>query len=464
MHMGEPPAVTSGLAGQESAAERSDSNVAPASDTTSGDAAARMKQVIDRFIWQDGGRETEPGANAFPPALAGGVAAGYVTTDIVARLAPRRLDASDRLPRIVTSSHPVRPPALPGDDRSPIAFNARTAPAPNRRYQPGHEHKHQRLGMDTELSPLAARWRTARRVLAVAAATTCVCSTGVLWATHRSDMVAETSGHPAEIAAAIPEPAAVGWAAPGQSIRNTPVLIREGASLTFPATEAVGWRQEPSPAVPPAESVSAPAPILPRIINDGASAPPLPITPVVRVVPVVPIVPVAPVISVAPLPEAAIAPGAAKADAAPPSAPPLDRNGLTEIAARPAETFDHALPSTAAAAAKRSKSTVGRRPRHREHAARSAQAARGSDASAQSRGAAPKVARGYVPPAGWEMRRQGLRTEPEPEPSMFKKLIGYVWPPGKAWTTAQPPKPAAPVAPAVTTKPYSWSDSSRARP
>ena len=465
--MREPPAATMGRpAAQEPAAERPVSCAGPAIDATSGNAALRMEQVIDRFIWQDGARATTSETRSLPPPIPDNGAAGDFATDIVARLAPRSLDVPDRLPRIVTSSPHIRPTATPCDEGAPamsarrpqFPFHAIAASARNRRNRLEEETARDRLGGVPEFST-SASWRRARRVITTAAALTCVFSTGVIWAKHRSEMVAEISGPPAEVAIAMPEPAVAGGAGLGQSIRNTPVLIREGASAGVPEIAEAGGSEMTPATTSSAASVTMPPAIVARGIAAGESAPTPPMTPIAPVVRVVPIVPIAPS---APLAErmAAVGPGPSVADAAATPAPPLDRRGLNELATRPAAGEpDHHGP--AFYTAKRPKSAIDRRPRHRDHVTRSKPPVRSTDAPASSRGAAPKVARGHVPPDGWDARRQGLRTEPAPEPSMFKKLIGYVWPPGQAWNAPQPAKPAAPT---VTSKPFYWSDSGRARP
>ena len=452
--MREPPAATNG---------------APVPEPAPGEAAARMEQVIDRFIWQDDGRETKSRISSVPPPIPHSADGSDVATDIVARLAPRHLDMPDTLPRIVTSSLPIRPAAPVEDCSTPepapaprVAAGARVAPAGYRLAEATYATMRQRLGLTGQPVSWTTRWRTARRVLAATAATTCVFSTGVLWAMHRSEMVAEINPPPAEIAVAMPEPAAVGGAAPGQSIRNTPVLIREGASLGASAT---AWGPDLPPTNSSAESVSAPAPIVPRMINEDQTALPAPITPIAPVVRMVPVVPM-PIVPAPPLVEAVapVAAGPGKADAVAAPAPPLDRKALHDLAARPAEMSDHGPTRSAAPIAKRPKSSAERRPMHREHHVRSTPTPRVTNAPASSRGAAPKVARSQSPAPGWDTRRQGLRSDPEPEPSMFKKLIGYVWPPGQSGNATQAAKSPAPTGPAVTSKPFYWSDNSRARP
>lgn len=440
---GAPPATGT----PEPASARPASSITSTDDTPTGDAVARMEQVIDAFIWHD--RDERPEAYAFMSSAAAD-AAGDGQTDIVARLAPPSLAGSERLPRIVTSSLPIKPPGSvhddhwrrqfldalnQADDGTPLA-TARPLPsaldsgpptARGRPYRMAHEHASQHHVTVDDPSRLAAGWRTAQRALVTAVALTCVFSTGVLWATHRSEIVAETNGQPAEIAAVIPVPAEVGDAAPGQSIRNTPVLIREGESVMLTS-------------------------ILPRIINGGETTnavPGAPIAPVVRVVPVVPIAAAAQV-------EGAVAPGLSIVDAvaspspSQPVGPPPDRDGLAALAARAAAPpAIHHEPAT---------------PKHRVAAV---PAGRVSSVPFSKRGPVPEVERSQVPPTGWVQRRQSLRVEPEPEPSTFKKLIGLVWPPGKSSTPAEPPKPAAAPAvtpPAVTAPAYSWSDSARANP
>ncbi|MEO8651638.1 MAG: hypothetical protein ABI391_04990 [Hyphomicrobiaceae bacterium] len=313
------------------------------------------------------------------------------------------------------------------------------------------------------MSPLAARWHKVRHILAAAVAMTCVFSTGVLWATHRSEMVADFGGQPTEFAAAVAESISDGDATPGQPIRNTPVLIREGETRTTAAgLAAAGWAQGLPPLGLPMAPGNAPASVMSPITNGSESAqstPVAPITPIVPVVRVVPVVPIAPSTSAAQA-DAAASPGRPAANRLV-SPSPLDRDGLTELAARPAEPSAHAHAPKAQAAPQQHAAKADKRPKRRQPAGRRAPAVRVASAPAQSRGAAPKVARGRVPTAEWEMRRQGLRSEPEPEPSTLKKLIGYVWPFGKSSTSAEPAKP---VVPAVTAHPYSWSDSTRARP
>ena len=117
------------------------------------------------------------------------------------------------------TSQPLRPPPLPGDDRwrrqligalhdvddgtptapdglPPVAPYTRAVPAAGRRDQRDdvqvREVRHRRPPTDADaLSSLVPGWCTTRRVLAAAVATTCVFSTGVLWATHRSESAAE---------------------------------------------------------------------------------------------------------------------------------------------------------------------------------------------------------------------------------------------------------------------------------
>jgi hypothetical protein len=450
--MREPPRSTSGAKSPEATSAQSTSDAALVGDAASGDAAARMEQVIDQFILQDGTEGGEP--------------------DIVARLAPRPQNDPDRLPRIVTTSLPLRPPALPGNDRwrrqfigalrgsddsaptapdglPPLAQYTRTAPAAGRRDPRDDEqergHRYRRLPTDAEAqTSLVAGWYTTRHVLAAAVATICVFSTGVLWATHRSESAVDTGGQATEVAIAIPALTTDAGAAPGHPIRNTPVLIREGETPTFASGfVAGGSRQGPPLTGSSMAAGSETALIVPRIINGGEPAhaePPPPVAPLVRVVPVEPV---------------AVAPGPSTTGtlATTDTSPPLDRDGLTERVARPAEPH-------------RREAAIGpppahHAPAHREHPAGVLSAGRVASEPVQSRGAAPKVARGYVPPEGWEMRRQGLRSAPEPEPSTLKKLVGLVWPFGKASTTAQPAKPEAP---AVTAPAYSWSDNSRAIP
>jgi hypothetical protein len=417
-----------------------------------------MEQVIDQFI-----REEREGGNENHSAAP----------------AP---DAADRLPRIVTSSLPIRPPALPGDDHwrrqfigalrdvddgapmtpvhpPPLMLYKNTAPAERPReaveHGPVQRSGWPQLGADP--SPFAAGWCTTRRVVVAAVATVCVFSTGVLWATHRAETPLEADGPPTEVVTlASPTDAVL---SPSQPIRNTPVLVREGEARTLvPGSAGAGGRQVP-PASAPTEPDGATAAILPRVINGGEAPQSFPAAPVVRVVPVEPIVAAAPA-------SAAVAAGPSNADAAvreatPPPSLPLDRGGLTDLAARPATARDETPVPSAEPATKRRQAALDGRPNHRGNAARGAPAARTPNATTPSRPAAPKVARGYVPAEGWEMRRQGLRIPPEPEPSTLKKLIGMVWPFGKSSTESEPAKP---VAPAVTARPFLWSDDARARP
>ena len=417
--MREPTGATPATGIPEPAAARPASSAISGDDAPAGDAAARMEQVIDAFIWRD--CDERPEAFAFISSTAAHATSVDGLTDIVARLAPRPLAGTERLPRIVTSSLPINPPGRVHDDQwRRQALDAR------------HD-------LVNETSRFAAGWRTGRHVLVAAVVMSCVFSTGVLWATHRSEIVAETSGQPAETAAAIPEPAAVGDATPGQSIRNTPVLIREGESILLTS-------------------------ILARTINDGeppraiSVAPVAPIAPVVRVVPVVPI-------AAAPQMEDAVTPGDSIADAVAPSpplqpaGPKLDREGLSALAARSA-----APPANHGG-------SVHHGPATPEHRVAAVPAGRVSSVPFSERGPVPELDRREVP-AGWVQRRQSLRVEPVEEPSTLKKLIGLVWPPGNSSTTAEPSKPAAApavtapavTAPAVTAPAYSWSDSSRASP
>jgi hypothetical protein len=490
MRMHEPSGVTPGSSGFGPAGAQSGSGAASTGETMSGDAA-RMEHAIDQFLRHD--RDDRPEDD--PPSAddsAFDALARHGVTDIIVRLAPRRLDDPERLPRIVTSSLPIRPPPLPGDDRwrrqfisalsdaddgaptarampTPLASYARTAPAGSRRNLPAQEPGLRRADKSAELSPFAARWHAARRVLAAAGVTTCLFSTGMLWALHRSEMVAEIGSQPAQPVAQQPASTADAAATPAPPIRNTPVLIREGETFArVPASAETGWHHA-SPAGPSTASASASAPIVSRIIN--VSGPPLafpdvPIAPAVRIVPVVPIVPAKPIMPAAqilpagPIAPAApialvaaagqaatIAPSQPVADAAAPdtSQPPLDRIGLTESAAPPAK----------APAIDR------KRTRH----ARPARTASGGGSSEPFRSRKPTaaVARGRVPADGWVMQRQSLRSEPEPEPSTLKKLISLVWPPGKSSTTAEPSKPAAPAA-TKPVHPHQWSDSTRANP
>jgi hypothetical protein len=437
-----------------------------ADDTASGDAAADAERVIDRFIWQDGDREDVPEIIAAAPVH--DTSAVTDELDIVARLAPRRLDGPDWLPRIVTSSLPSRPPALPGDDRwhlelaatLPDTVDGATAapagppplalhvpPSRSRPVPPEAGPKYHQPRVVDEASLFAAEWHKAPRVLAAAAIITCVFSTGVLWAMHRSEMVADAGVQPIDVAAMAPEPIADGDAAGSRPIRNTPVLVREGETRVILSELAA------APMVP----ASAAAPELPLIFNGGESAQPVPVAQVVPIAPVVRTVAIVPIVLSGP---------AAVAVPSPLSSPPLDRDRLADLAARPppADVSAHVPASNAAAEKPRFHAKTDARPKQREPAKHSVHAKRKSHSPAQSRSAAPKVARGYVPPAAWEMRRQGLRTDPQPEPSTLKKLIGYVWPFNKSSTAAAPAEPAKPAAPAVTAHPFSWTDDARARP
>jgi hypothetical protein len=449
--MREPTGATPEPGIPEPAAARPASGAISTDETPAGDAVARMEQVIDAFIWDD--RDERPEAYAFMPSSAAHANAGDGLTDIVARLAPRSLAGSERLPRIVTSSLPVKPPGVEHDDRwrrqfldalneadddtpmapaipQPSAFEREPPSAKSRPHRMAHEQGGPPLATVGDPSRFAAGWRTGRRVLVAAVAMTCVFSTGVLWATHRSEIVAETSG-PVETAAAIPGPAAVGDAMPGQSIRNTPVLIREGESVLLTS-------------------------ILPRPINDGErtdAVPVAPIAPVVRVVPVMPI-------AAAPQMDGAVTPGGANADAvalpahSQPAGPKVDREGLAALAARSAPPIAiHDGP-------------IHHGPTPPKHRVATVSTGQVSSVPFSAKGPVPEVDRSQVP-AGWVQRRQSLRVEPVEEPSTFKKLIGLVWPPGNSSTTAEPPKPAAApavTAPAVTAPAYSWSDSARASP
>lgn len=456
MRMREPPCATSDPASLE---PEPASDVVPADDAVPCDAAADMEQVIDQFIWQDGDREKAPEAIVSVPK--NDTAGGQDVMDFVARLAPRRVEGPDWLPRIVTSSLPSRPPALPGEDRWHLQFAAAlheaddsptTAPAGppplaghvslarSRPVPPEAGRKYDQPCVMDEASHFAADWHKAPHVLAAAAIITCVFSTVVLWATHRSEMVADAGVQTVEVAAIAPDPISDGDAATSRPIRNTPVLIREGE--TRPIVSALA----PAPMVP----ASVTAPDFPLIFNGGESIQPVPVAPVVPVVRTVAIVPIV------------LSGPAAVAVPSPSSPPPLDRQRLADLAARPPPADTSADAPAAKAEPPRQEKTVAR-PKHREPAKHRAQAKRVSQPPAKSH-LAPKVARGYVPPAAWEMRRQGLRTDPQPEPSTLKKLIGYVWPFNKSSTAAAPAEPAKPAAPAVTARPYSWTDDVRARP
>jgi hypothetical protein len=475
MHMREPFGATPVSEGPEPARAQSASGAASTGDTTSSDAA-RMERAIDQFIQRDRDDRPKSDAGAFD-ALA-----RHGETGIVARLAPRRRNDPERLPRIVTSSLPIRPLPLPGDDRlrrqfigalrnaddsmpmmcatpPPLPPYARTAPSGSRRDLPEHDPAQQGSDNFYERSTFAARWRTAGRGIAAAVAITSVFSIGALWATHRSVMVAELGGQPAQSVALQPAAMADSDATPDQQIRNTPVLIREGETLARAPTSAATVRRQAPAAGPSTASASASASIVSRIVNVGEpprAATLAPLAPVVRVVPVVPIVPASPIVPSEPIASAApndpaaqidaaaqIVPDAPIASVAPLSSqPPLDRDGLTERAARP----DEKPPIT----------------RKRPHDARPARTASVGRVSGQpSRSQRPAIARSQVPVDGWAMRRQGLRSEPQPEPSTLKKLIGLVWPPGKPSTAAEPSKPAVP---AVTKPVLPWSDSVRANP
>lgn len=408
--MREPPRATSEAMSPEAASAHTASDAPPADDaarnTSSGDAAARMAQVIDQFIRQD---------------CAGG------ESDIVAKLAPRPRDNPDRLPRIVTTSFPHRPPSLPGDDARTLRSRQRSLPAEAAAPLPSE----------------AGGWSTTRRVVVAAVATVCVFSTGVLWATHRSESGGGVGGQAGAVAIAAPA-LTTNAAALDHPIRNTPVLIREGESPTFaPDFAGGGWRQ----AAPMTRESTAPGAasvlISPRVINGSEPG---------RVEPATPIAPIAPLVRVVPVEPVAVAPGpsTAGAMATPADPPPLDRDGLAERASDPAERHEVAKHTSG-----RDEPALHKRP---AGVASPGQVAR---EPVQSLGTVPKAARGYVPADGWEMRRQGLRSAPEPEPSTLKKLVGLVWPFGKSATTAQPTKP---VVPSVTAPAYSWTDTSHADP
>jgi hypothetical protein len=447
-----------------------------ADDAASGDVAAHMEQVIDRFIWHDGDREDRTGTIASAPIH--DAPDGRDEMDIVAKLAPRRSDGPEWLPRIVTSSLPIRPPVLQGDDRWDLEFvgasheaddGATTAPAsppppalhvPPARSRPLSPEPapkyHQPRVLDEPLA-FAAGWPKAPRVLAAAAAMTCMFSTGVIWATHRSEMVADSGAQPIEIAAMTPQAIVDGDRPPGRPIRNTPVLVREGETRAIvSALAAAEARQGPSPTRSPMVPASVAAPDLPRVFNGGEFAHSVPVAQVMPIAPVVRRVPIVPI----------VLSGPAAVDVPSPLPPPaLDRDRLADLAARPAPADASASAPTPATGAEPPprKAKTDARPKHREPARLRGHAKRVSPPPVQSRGAAPKVARGHVPAVAWEMR-QGLRTDPEPQPSTLKKLIGYVWPFGKSSTAAAPAEPAKPAAPAVTARPYSWSDDARARP
>ena len=479
MRMRESPGAMPGPVSPEPSRTQCTSDAVPTDGMASGAAAARMEAVIDQFIWRDSDRDGRPEPDAAAPNAADAAHARHDGSDIVARLAPRPHDDPDRLPRIVTTSLPLRPPALPGDERwrrqfigalhdadddtsmapgsSPLAPYARMTTAGSRRDQhddaDDHGYRHRRPPTDADASsPFAAGWSTTPRVLAAAVAMTCVFSTGVLWATHRSEIAVDARGQAAEVTIAIPTRKTDAGTAAGQPIRNTPVLIREGEVSTFgPDFAGASWRQGPALTPSSMAPKSASAPILPRIINGGEAA-----QPVVRVVPIEPITPPTQA-------AAAVAPGVSATGATDTTAlsPSLDRDGLMERVARPAEVPDQVRTPMPGTEPPQREAVIGHEPAPHKRPAGAAPVGRVSSAPVQPHGPAPKVARGYVPVEGWEMRRQGLRSEPEPEPSMLKKLVGAVWPFGKSSTTVQPAKP---IAPAVTTPAFSWTDNSRANP
>ena len=216
--MREPTGATPGTSDPEPAGARSDSDAMPTDDTPADDVAARMEQVIDQFVWQDRDREDRPQVDG--PASAPLATVGDGETG----LAPHSLGGPQWLPRIVTSAQPIGPPGLPDDDHwrrqlldalseaddgvptdsaspPPLAFYSRLEPAKGWRDQPAPGRRHQHLAIDDEPAPFAARWRTAQHFVVAAVAATCVFSTGVLWATHRSEVTVETGGQPAEFAA-----------------------------------------------------------------------------------------------------------------------------------------------------------------------------------------------------------------------------------------------------------------------
>jgi hypothetical protein len=474
--MREPTGSTLGTIAPERADVRSDSDAMQTGDTPADDAAARMEQVIDQFVRDDWDREDRPQVEETVSA--------YGETG----LAPHSLGGPQLLPRIVTSALPSRPQGLPHNDYwrwhlldaqseadegvptesaspPPPVFLSKFELASTRRDRTAPERRHQHLAEDGKPSPVGVRWRTAQRLFVAALAATCVFSTGVLWATHRSETVAETGGQPAVLAAAIPESSATGGAMPRKSARNKPVLIREAEVFTLaPGLAAASWRQ--LPADPPTPTLSAFA-SPPRLFNSGEAAHSLtaPIAPVVRLVPVVPM-PVMPIIGAVPLvpSSVAVASGPAIADAIASSPLPLHSESLTPVMARSDKSPDRARASTRRAEPQRRAAT---KPPPKRAAHGSAPARRVSSASAPSRAVTRKAARGAVPAVAWEMKRQGLRViPPEPEPSPLKKLIGVVWPLGQSSTTPESPKRAGPsiTTPAVTMPAHSWSDSARANP
>jgi hypothetical protein len=455
--MREPPCATPGAGRLESE---------PDSDAASGDAAvaANMEQVIDEFIWQDGDREDVSETIASAPVHE--TPAVQDESDIVARLAPRALDNAEWLPRIVTSSLPQRPPVLSSDDRwhlefasaqhedddattvpvSPPPLALHVAPAmsktvPRATYRQPHPIE--------EPSPIGAGWHKAPRVLAAAAAMMCVFSTGVIWATHRSEIATESGSQSIEMAAMAPESMADGDATADRPIRNTPVMVREGETRTIVSVLAATGQARELPQTPsPMAPASVAAPDRPLNVKGGETTQSVPVAQVVPLAPVVRTVPIVPIVLSSP-PAAAVPP------------PALDRDRLADLAAR-SGSVEASAPPPASAKPTRPRAKTTMRPKRREPT-KPRHSKRTSRPPVQSR-AAPKVARAHVPAEAWETRRQGLRTDPEPEPSTLKKLIGYVWPFNKSSTAAETAEPPKPAAPAVTARPYSWTDDSRARP
>jgi len=417
------------------------SDTAPACDLAASDAAARMEQVIAQFIRQDHQDEDAAATVAADKAVDDDV------RGIVAQLAPRRLDGAVRLTRFVAALRPADSTPVPSDDRWRRQFisalhdaddgvpMAPVSPPPvdDRRERPVRRRPH----VEADPSPPKTGWQTARRILVAAVTTTCVFSTGVIWATHRAEIKTDTGSQAAETAVLRPNAAVE---AGGQPIRNTPVLIREGEALAFtPGFAAPGWRQGPPAPEPSTVPASAPAPIFPRIINVREQPQPAPVAP-----------------------DSAAALPSAQATAPVEPQPLLDRDGMTALAKRATEVRDDAPPPPAATETPRREAAIGQVSGSHEPLAFAAPKGRVSSVPFQAREIVPSAPLSRIPAAsGWEGRRQSLRTEPEPEPSAVKKLIGIVWPFGKASTTAEPVKPATPT---VTAPAYSWSDSAHPNP
>lgn len=258
--------------------------------------------------------------------------------------------------------------------------------------------------------------------------------------TNTPDALANAAAPPVMLAAASRQDAPAsegGVLAP--TMFNTPVLVREGLSLTPRTSAAV---------LPVIETVRT----VP--VRFDRSFPPVEASASVE-------------------PRAGQRPEPASAPEPAPTPPPLDREALAaRIAAPPAPPAAdvpkppaHTEPPRAAAGAH------GRTPQISSHYERTIDPSAPQNAGRQTQSKRPAQARD----AHWDAPRQGLRTAPPPEPSALRKLVNWVWP--SAATNARPadqaPATAArrqirqPEPPPAATKDepiYGWWDSNSPNP